>query len=767
MYTVQTTLMILAYAALVAALVWSWREHRKKATELDELMSERDDLTVDIAEASAERDAAIEKAKWFTKLFDSAHDMVFAYGITDENAPTQFVAVNDAMCEALDYTRNELLAMTPLEIETVREPEIHRNHTDVDLLSLSNTEMLANDSVFASRNMQSLIKRVMGGETVVYDSSFVARGGRRIPVEISAQRFGADDDLTANSVVCTIRDTSERHKAELELRASEQRFKDFFASSPIGAASYTAQRTLIDANFTCLRMFGAPDRTEFGKLDVFDNAFLPASVKEGINRGQTVHCEAVFDFDKLRDSNDLVGSRHGKAFFDILFSNLGRDHEHNPLGYLVQVQDITERRETEAALQLCEAQLLQAQKMEAIGTMASGIAHDFNNILTPILGYSDIGMELTPPEDRMHDFMKEIRRATMRAKELVHQILLFSRQSEEVKTLIHLGSIVKEVAKQQAAGLPDTIAVTHVIRVKEDLVLANPTQIHQVLTNFCTNAAYAMKGTGGSLDVRLTKFNMGWRHRQEFPQLKKGHYLRLSVKDTGDGIPDEVRERIFDPFFSTKPSGEGTGMGLSVVHGIISGLGGGIALNTKSGEGSTFHVALPLAEAIPVVEAVVWDAPPSGNERILFVDDEKGIVKMATHMLTSLGYDPVVTASSLKALEIFEENPEGFDLLITDQVMPDLTGSELARRLRKRRPDLPVVICSGFSRHLTPEKADELKIDEFLIKPIARQQLGEAIRRALGSDTHTTDVAKPKTITTQKAATEDAVAEEANPETIG
>jgi signal transduction histidine kinase/CheY-like chemotaxis protein len=514
-------------------------------------------------------------------------------------------------------------------------------------------------------------------------------------------------------------------------------------------------------------MFGAPDRSAFGNLDVFDNPFLPASAKDGINRGQTVRCEVVFDFNELRDSNALVGSRHGKAFFDILFINLGPDHEHNPLGYLVQVQDITERREAEATLQLREAQLRQAQKMEAIGTMAGGIAHDFNNILTPILGYSDIGMELTPPEDRMHDFMKEIRRATMRAKELVHQILLFSRQSEEVQTPTHLASIVKEVAKQQAAGLPDTIAVTHVIRVKEDLVLANPTQIHQVLTNLCTNAAYAMKATGGTLDVRLTEFNMSWEDRQEFPQLKKGHYLRLSVKDTGDGIPDEVRDRIFDPFFSTKPSGEGTGMGLSVVHGIISGLGGGIALDTKLGEGSTFHVALPLAEALPIEEAVVWDAPPSGNERILFVDDEKGIVKMATHMLTSLGYDPVVTASSLKAVELFEENPEGFDVLITDQVMPDLTGSELAQRLRKLRPDLPVLICSGFSGQLTPEKAEELKINEFLIKPIARQQLGEAICRALGNDPNTTDVDKPKTITDEKAATDDAVVEAADPETVG
>ena len=754
MYAGQLVILAVSVVALMASFCWSWWDRKKKHAKLTDICEERDRLRLALTDSEAESNTAGHKARWYRDLFDSARDMVLVYGVEEEK-PTSFLAVNDATCETLEYSRPELLAMTPLEIETVQEPEIQRSHTDVELLTLSNTEMLARDSVFAARNMQHLIKRVMGGESVVYDSSFVTQSGRRIPVEITAHRFGEDPE---HMVVYTVRDISERQEAALALRESEQRFKDFFASSPIGAASYSAQRTLINVNLSCLRMFGAPDRGEFSKLNMFDNEFLPNSVKEGINRGQTVHCEVVFDFDAMLDSRSLVSSRRGKAFFNILFNNLGRDHEHNPLGYLIQVQDITERREAEAALQMREAQLRQAQKMEAIGTMAGGIAHDFNNILTPILGYSDIGMELTPPGERIHDFMKEIRNATMRAKELVHQILIFSRQSEEVQTLIHLGPIVKEVAKQQAAGLPNIIKVSHTVRVSEDLVLVNPTQVHQVLTNFCTNAAYAMKETGGELDIRLTQFNMGWRHRQEFPQLKKGSYLRISVKDTGTGIPDDVRDRIFDPFFSTKPSGEGTGMGLSVVHGIITALGGGIAIDSKQGEGSTFHVALPLAEAKPVEEAVVWEAPPSGNERILFVDDEQGIAKMATHMLTSLGYEPVVTSSSLKALELFEENPDTFDILVTDQVMPDLTGSELAMKLRATRPELPVVICSGFSAQLTPEKAEDLGINEFLIKPIARKELGEAIRRALGADISM----PPKS----DESTDEAVAPEASTEDV-
>ncbi|MBT3192526.1 MAG: response regulator [Verrucomicrobia bacterium] len=761
MFVVQNIFLAISFFVLVAACIWSWRDRKRNRAAFAEITDERDHLRTALTKGEEAREAAYGESAWFKKLFDSARDMVLVYGITDEDKPTQFLAANDATCEILEYSRDQLLSMTPLEIETVHEPEVQRSHTDVELLTLSNTEMLARDSVFASRNIQNLIKRVQTGEAVVYNSSLVTQSGRRIPAEITAHRFSE----TERMVVCTIRDLSEREKAAMELRASEQRFKDFFASSPIGAATYTAQRTLINVNLSCLRIFGAPDSGEFGKLDIFDSPFLPASAKEGINRGQTVHCEVVFDFDKLLDSRALVSSRRGKAFFDILFNNLGRDHEHNPLGYLIQVQDITERREAEAALQLREAQLRQAQKMEAIGTMAGGIAHDFNNILTPILGYSDIGMELTPPGERMHDFMREIRSATMRAKELVHQILVFSRQSEEAQTLIHLSPIVKEVAKQQVAGLPSDITVTHVVRVKEDLVFANPTQVHQVLTNFCTNAAYAMKGQTGSLDIRLTQFNMGWRHRQEFPELKKGSYLRISVKDTGCGVPDDIRERIFDPFFSTKPSGEGTGMGLSVVHGIVCALGGGIALDTELGEGSTFHVALPLADALPVEEATVWEAPPSGNERILFVDDEQGIAKMATHMLTSLGYEPVVTSNSLKALEIFEENPNGFDILVTDQVMPDLTGSELAMRLREIRPELPVVICSGFSGKLTEEKAEQLGINEFLIKPISRRELGEAIRRALGkAPSPPSETATPEAATPEPAPTDPADVQAEDPE---
>ena len=725
-----------AIIVFVPSIIWFLLNHKSKIAALKKLQSEYSRLQHKFSDCCKDSDNEKKQAIWFNSLFNSSTDIIMVYGVTDDNQPTKLLAANDAMCRTLGYSHAELLQMTPLKIETIQEPVIQRAHTDVELLTLSNEEILAQDSKYATRNIQHLINRIRNNETVVYDSSFITKNGHRIPVEITATQF---DSPEQNLIVCTAINTSKRDKADIALRESEQRFKDFFESSPIGVATYDAQHSLINANHSCLRIFGSPGKNEFEKLDMFNNKFLPNSAKDNINRGKTIRREVVFDFDELVNSHSIISSRRGKAYFDILFHNLGSDHEHNPMGYLVQILDITEQREVEAALQLREAQLRQSQKMEAIGTMAGGIAHDFNNILTPILGYSDIGMELLTPEDRMYSFMSEIKKATMRAKDLVHQILIFSRQSEEAHTLIHLIPIIKEVAKQQSAALPDNITVTCSTKVDEDLVMANPTQVHQVLTNFCTNAAYAMKETGGTLSIRLTTFAMGWRHRQEFPQLKKGRYIRVSVTDTGCGIPPHVREKIFDPFFSTKPSGEGTGMGLSVAHGIIASLGGGISLDSEISKGTTFHAALPLSEVEHTDQDVNWIAPVANRERILFVDDEHGIVKMATPMLTSLGYDPIVTSDANKAIDMFEKNPDGIDLLITDQVMPDISGSELAAKLKDIKPNLPVIICSGFSGTTAAKRAIELGSDEFLVKPISRQELGEAIHRVLKGNTPPSD----------------------------
>jgi two-component system, cell cycle sensor histidine kinase and response regulator CckA len=322
----------------------------------------------------------------------------------------------------------------------------------------------------------------------------------------------------------------------------------------------------------------------------------------------------------------------------------------------------------------------------------------------------------------------------------VEQILLFSRQTEEPGVAIHLSPIVKEIVKQLTASAPKGIEIQQAIKTDHDLVRATPTQIHQVLMNLCTNAIYAMRETGGSLEIRVTNFVLGHHHKHEFPNLvtteylrrdQRSRYLRLTVRDSGAGMTQEVMARIFEPFFTTKPPGVGTGMGLPVVQSIVSGLGGALSIESELSKGSSFHVIFPLVEET-VEASVVKETPASVAEaRILFVDNEVAIVRMATHMLKSLGYEAVATAESLRALQLFRQDPNGFDVVITDQVMPEMSGSELAAELLSIRPDIPIILCTGYSEKVTPEQIKAIGVRELLFKPVERRDLAAAISRSL------------------------------------
>jgi len=729
MQHIQLLLIVMVLGLLIATLIHEWSSGRKRKGELQRLKAADTSMRRAIQVSQEDLNKTVEAGRVLRRILDSMQDAVLVFTFVPEGMPSSFLDANAAACRLLDCEMKELLTLSPMDIELVREPEMRRQQVDVDRLSISNTENVPRDSVFAMKTMQRIMKNAINGEPCVYESSVVTRTGRRVPVEISVWLVASG---SPNRIAYIIKDISVQRRMDAALGESEQQFKDFFNAALVGTAIYDARHRLVMVNAAALRMFGSPHRDEFAKFSPFESPIIPVAIRDQVRTGDSVCCETLFDFDNMISTQGFVTNRRGKARLDIFFQNLGYDRDHNAIGHLIQICDMTELREAETSLQLRESQLRQAQKMEAIGTMTGGIAHDFNNILTPILGYAEIGLEVCDKRSRLYEFIKEIRVSTLRAKELVHQILVFSRQSDEACTQIHLIPIIKEVAKQQLSILQSkNITVNYAIRSDMDLALANPTQIHQILTNFATNAAYAMKEKGGQLDIQLSRFTMGWRHRQEFPQLKKGTYLRISVKDSGSGIPEAIRERVFDPFFSTKPSGEGTGMGLAVVKGIVDSLGGGIALETKEGEGSTFHVALPLIDAPQSEEVTVWEAPKSGGQRILFVDDEPSITTMATPMLTSLGYNPVVCTGSLKALEVFKDNPDAFDLLISDQVMPDMTGEELVAAVRKIRPDLPVMICSGFSGRFTADTADGMGINAFLVKPVSRQELGEAIADAL------------------------------------
>jgi CheY-like chemotaxis protein len=369
--------------------------------------------------------------------------------------------------------------------------------------------------------------------------------------------------------------------------------------------------------------------------------------------------------------------------------------------------------------------------MEAIGTLAGGIAHDFNNILGAILGYAQLAELDLPENHRSREFIKQILSASERAKSLVGQILAFSRQSKLEKIPMDIGVVVKEVLKLLRASLPANIEIRQTINKRFCTVMADQTQIHQVMMNLGTNALHAMEQNGGLLEVVLDQIEFNVEDVAAYHDLKAGKYLKLSVTDTGKGMDAATLARIFEPYFTTKDVGEGTGLGLSTVHGIIENHGGTIQVQSEPGVGTSFDLFFPCLEIEADREAKVSKQLVAGTERILFVDDEKVLIDIGEKMLTKLGYKVDCRTSPYEALETFKRRPEKYDLVITDMSMPKMTGDRLAEEIIKIRPDMPIIICTGFSNMINLEKAPQKGIRDCLMKPIAIDELSKSIRSVL------------------------------------
>jgi PAS domain S-box-containing protein len=389
--------------------------------------------------------------------------------------------------------------------------------------------------------------------------------------------------------------------------------------------------------------------------------------------------------------------------------------------------DITERRRL-------EEQLRQVQKMEALGTLASGIAHDFNNILAGIIGFAELlsMFHLPDEEGRARNHVDQILNAGYRARDLVQQVLTLSREREQEKMPVQLHSLIKEVGRFLRSSLPTTIEIRRIINCQDATVLADPTQMHQVLMNLCTNAAHAMKDGGGVLEIRLDEVELDAQNMEGLLDLPPGPYLMMAVSDTGHGMSEQIMEKVFDPYFTTKKPAEGTGLGLAVVQGIVKNHGGTIAVRSEDGKGTTFQVFLPrCAEGTVASVAESEGLPPKGSECILFVDDEESIVNLSKQALVNLGYDVVGETSSTQALETFIGRPDRFDLVVTDLTMPHMTGLRLAREIHRVRADVPIILCSGFSRNVPPEEGRMKEIRHFLTKPVTIRHLAEAVRKVL------------------------------------
>lgn len=532
-----------------------------------------------------------------------------------------------------------------------------------------------------------------------------------------------------SNLVRTIYDESGRsEKAVFVVRDITERKENEAALNRLATAIDQAAESILITDVQGVIKYANP---AFEKISGFNRVEVLEKDMRTLNGHQQDQASYKKIRENLRQGKTWKGHLHkikkgGSAYeVDVTISPV-RDTQGNLINLVEIERDVTHERQL-------ENQLRQAQKMEAIGTLAGGIAHDFNNILTAILGYTEISLHKEPMNTVLKNNLEQVHKAGIRAKDLVNQILTFSRQKEKEVKPIQPAVIVKEVLKLLRASLPSTIEIRQNLPNGNEWILADPTQFHQIIMNLCTNAAQAMTPQGGLLEVGLEEIPSATQEGNSPLEPGLEAFLKLTVKDTGRGIDPSLKEKIFDPFFTTKGVGEGTGLGLSVVHGIVNNLGGRIWVDSEPGEGSSFQVLFPLIEVATPQETQRPNTPMTGQGRILFVDDEEAIVDMSKQMLEHLGYEVTIKTNSHEALNLFNAKPWFFDLIITDLTMPFMSGIKLAKEISTIRPDIPIILSTGFSAGITLEQARKSGIRELVFKPIIQSEIARVIQKVLGN----------------------------------
>ena len=560
------------------------------------------------------------------------------------------------------------------------------------------------------------------GEVVGVEFNMVKKDGTFIIVSFNG-KISHDETGQFKQTHCILHDITDKKRAEEALKKSEERYRDLYENAPNPYFSISAaDGSIARCNAKAVQLLGYDKDALIGMqfYDLLaDGPYDFSRVQDVLERfeaGETVHDEELQM--KQKDGHPI-------------WVSLTLEPMKDPNGNIIETRstaiNISERKNL-------ESQFVEAQKMESIGTLAGGIAHDFNNILFSIIGNTELVIHHELPEQ--HPALKsleQILQASQRAADLVRQILTFSRKKEQILTPALISPIVKETIKLLRASLPATIKINHKITTKSDMALVDPSQIHQVLMNLCTNAAHAMHKDGGVLTIRLKDVDPGSPELASYPNLNSKPCLMLAIGDTGYGMEHSIMGRIFEPYFTTKPMEEGTGLGLAVVHGIIKSFEGEIHVESELGKGSIFTIYLPQTESQATPEYMKRESPPGGNETILFVDDEAPVVKVAKQMLEKMGYKITTRTNSIQALEDFRRQPDKFDLIVTDMTMPNLTGDKLAKEIMQIRPDIPIILCTGYTDLITKEAAKHMGIREFIMKPLNRLQLAKTIRKVLDS----------------------------------
>jgi len=638
---------------------------------------------------SKQADMALEESEnRYRTLFESANDAIL---IMQDN---QFVECNQKTLEVFGCTREQIVGQTPYKFSPPVQP----------------------DGRDSAQVAMEKITAVLNGQPDVFEWRHTRYNGEAFDAEISLSLIEIESQKYIQAIV---RDISVRRqldrKLQLMQRWIEQSVDLFFW---VGDDS-----RILYVNEAVCHAFGY-SLEEFCTMKVGDfdlelnDAAWPEFAKN-LREKKSLSFETRF---KKKD---------GQVFpVEITANTLRFDGKNN---YFAYAKDISERVRYEKKQKKLETQLRQAQKMESLGTLAGGIAHDFNNILGAILGYAEMVKVDLPSGSPLAEMQQGVIKAGLRARDLVQQILLFSRQVDHEIKAVQPHLIVKEALKLLRSSIPVTIEIKQYIQADCGSVLADPTQLHQIIMNLCTNAYYAMRASGGVLGVSLVKIEVTEEDISfSNMQFDPGCYVKLEISDTGHGMDSVTLENIFTPYFTTKPKGEGTGLGLSVVLGIVKSFNGHIKFYSEPGKGTTANIYLPCLETeMDELETFVQETIPTGTERVLVVDDEAEILEMVQLSLESLGYEVLAYTNSKDALAAFEAAPDQYDLVVTDMTMPHLTGLELIQHVFAIRPKMPAILCTGFSELITKEKARALGIRALLSKPVLRTELAKSVRKAL------------------------------------
>ncbi len=553
------------------------------------------------------------------------------------------------------------------------------------------------------------LKRVIGATEEIADGKFQ---------KINIRRNDEIGQLvhSFNSMIDSLDKKDADVKNLLEaLKTSEYRFRTLFENTPIGIGVTSFNGEAIECNDAMLQLVGSA-KSEIKRINFKDIYYSPNEgemlIKEVQKKGAIHNVETKMK----RNDGAIYHARLNISQIELDDKNV----------LLIIAEDITSQKNLEIRLQ-------QAHKMESIGTLAGGIAHDFNNILGIIVGNTELAIDDVSEWNPARQNMEEIRTASFRARDVVRQLLSFARQTKLEKKPTNIIPIVKESLKLLRSSIPTSTEIRQNIPIDIDTILADPTQINQVLINLCTNADHAMPD-GGIIKVILKNVELGENATAQYHDLNPGRYVNLIVSDTGHGIPKEEIDRIFDPYFTTKEVGKGTGMGLAVVHGIVKGHTGLITVESEFEKGTTFSMFFPVVEKEAVVETETDEDLPIGNERILFVDDEESIAKLGHRRLERLGYKLESTTSPIKALELFRSQPDQFDLVITDLTMPKMTGDKLVKEILNIRSDIPIILCTGFSEKIDEKKAKEIGAADYIEKPLDKRDFAFKVRKVLDEE---------------------------------